>query len=128
MSDAKSKLSLATQKKIVWLLVVVIAVAVILKSCDAREGKAIIAVKGVLKSPATADFQGTKVMWEEGDRTLVHVAVDAQNSFGAKLRNEFCVCLRKQSGIQEPKFVRECKVDPSNRITFSGEIASCTLY
>jgi len=99
-------------------------------SCDSRGGRAIRAVKEVLKAPASADFQGTTVFWEEGDRSLVHVMVDASNSFNAKIRATYCVCLRKENGMQVPKFVRECQVDPDNKndIYRQIQISSCMGY
>lgn len=55
-------------------------------------------VKNSLKSPSTADFSNTSSQ-ELSDKTfLVSGNVDAQNSFGAMLRNTFRVKLKYNGG------------------------------
>lgn len=49
------------------------------------------AVKNKLKAPSTADFDNLKVMKDKSGSVLITGTVDAQNSFGAKIRNSFMV-------------------------------------
>ena len=51
-------------------------------------------VEGRLKAPSTASFLPGKVAWNSHDRWLVRVSVDAENSFGARLRFHYLVALR----------------------------------
>ncbi|MCL4552529.1 MAG: hypothetical protein M1305_03095 [Candidatus Marsarchaeota archaeon] len=47
-----------------------------------------------LKAPATAKWQEETVVEKSGDKYLVFVVVDAQNSFGAMMRTRYLVYLR----------------------------------
>lgn len=49
------------------------------------------AVKNKLKAPSTADFDNLKVLKDKSGSVLISGTVDAQNSFGAKIRNSFLV-------------------------------------
>lgn len=55
-------------------------------------------VKERLKAPATADFSDLDVTSDAGEYTVTG-DVDAQNSFGAKLRSHF-TCVVRDSGDQ----------------------------
>lgn len=54
-------------------------------------------VKDRLKSPSSADFSGEVATQSTGDEATYTVtgAVDAQNSFGAKIRNTFTCTVRR---------------------------------
>lgn len=51
-------------------------------------------LKNRLKAPSTASFVSQSVAWHSGDRWLVVLSVDAQNSFGARIRSHYLVALR----------------------------------
>jgi len=97
------------QKRLLILLGVVFAIALVLafvfRSEDVgwredREDKymAIVmaekAVKERLVAPATARFSGHIAERQADGRWIVCGYVDAQNRFGALIRNKFCVALR----------------------------------
>jgi hypothetical protein len=44
-----------------------------------------------IKAPATARFSEQRVMYRHGPHVAVRLAVDAQNSFGALIREHYCV-------------------------------------
>jgi hypothetical protein len=56
-------------------------------------------VESRLKSPSSAKFpsQSEANISEVGDKYIVKSYVDAENSFGASIRNKFTVTLRKNS-------------------------------
>ena len=51
-----------------------------------------------LKAPSTASFFETRVLEHRNKHYLVFVAVDAQNSFGAMIRNKFVCCVELAGG------------------------------
>jgi len=51
-------------------------------------------LKDRLKAPSTASFVSQSVAWHSGDRWLVALSVDAENSFGARIRSNYLVALR----------------------------------
>lgn len=54
-------------------------------------------IKGRLRAPGTAEFGGERVAHLGGEKYLVTGYVDAQNAFGAKLRNQW-ICTVEQTG------------------------------
>jgi hypothetical protein len=67
-------------------------------------GSAVIVVQDTLKSPATAKFNSSDIVIRDGQTGVVTVDYEAQNSFGAMLRSQACVCV----------------VLPNNQDTFSS--------
>lgn len=61
---------------------------------DWAKSYAIGLVEERLKAPATAQFHLPKIIEKELDQYLVHVIVDAQNTYGALIRSSYCVTLR----------------------------------
>jgi hypothetical protein len=57
------------------------------------------AVREQLKTPATAKFSEDRVVEQSGATFYVHGIVDAENSFGATLRNRY-QCIANQSGTR----------------------------
>jgi hypothetical protein len=55
------------------------------------------AVRRDLKTPATARFSEDRIVEQTGATHYVHGVVDAQNSFGATLRNRY-ECIANQDG------------------------------
>lgn len=53
------------------------------------QGAARSMVENGLKAPATAVYQSVNVVAEQPPHYIVHVVVDAQNSFGAQVRSSF---------------------------------------
>jgi len=51
-------------------------------------------LKDRLKAPSTASFVSQSVAWHSGDRWIVALSVDAENSFGARIRSHYLVALR----------------------------------
>lgn len=100
---------------VVWLL----------RSCSSKEtadeahakADAVQLVEKNLKAPSTAKFLETRVLASQGNRYLIFVAVDAQNGFGAMLRNRYCVALelsadRKSFSYNTREAVQECSDPP----------------
>lgn len=56
------------------------------------------AVLGGLKAPATAEFAGDEELgeWQEGKSVEIKGSVDAQNGFGALIRNSFRCIVQKE--------------------------------
>jgi hypothetical protein len=79
------------------------------------------AVTDRLKAPMSANWVSTEVLDYKGNRYVVHVVVDAMNSFGAYLRNSYCVVLtldmkkRKIYFINEALGVQECNREPTEK-------------
>lgn len=74
-------------------LIIILSIA--LFSCAGKEGKiqdkAEEFVKNTLKSPSTAKFVDNKMVYKKDHNYIVFVSVDAQNSFGATLRENYMV-------------------------------------
>lgn len=73
-----------------------------------------------LKAPSTAKYQSTKIIEQNGQYYLIHVIVDAQNSFGAMIRGNYLVCIELTEGNRfkfNPNFaVQECSNPPDEMI------------
>lgn len=63
------------------------------------------AVKDRLKAPASADFDKLKVLKDKSGSVLITGAVDAQNSFGAKLRRSFMVTVDNNKQVTNVNFL-----------------------
>lgn len=63
------------------------------------------AVKKKLKAPATADFDNLKVLKDKSGSVLITGTVDAQNSFGAKIRNSFMVTVDANKQVSSVNFL-----------------------
>ena len=70
-----------------------------------------------LKAPATARWASATVVARKSPRFLVHVLVDAQNDFGALIRNSYLVAVALEGGEKfsfSPAFgLQECNNPPS---------------
>lgn len=71
-------------------------------------------VKNELKAPSTADFRNVEQIWKSDSSFAVLVEVDAENSYGAKLRDTFCVCLSKD--LKKSKIHKGCTKDTFSTI------------
>ena len=63
------------------------------------------AVKNKLKAPSTADFDNLKVVKSKDGSVLISGTVDAQNSFGAKLRRGFMVTVDANKQVSSVNFL-----------------------
>lgn len=63
------------------------------------------AVKNKLKAPSTADFDNLKVLKDKSGSVLITGTVDAQNSFGAKIRNSFMVTVDANKQVSSVNFL-----------------------
>jgi hypothetical protein len=75
-------------------------------------------VKAQLKSPSTAEFQDEKVLERSSDYFLVYISVDAENSFGTKLRSQFLVVCQMSDGTHyqydKQNAVQSCQNPPTD--------------
>ncbi|MES9636699.1 hypothetical protein [Megasphaera elsdenii] len=62
-------------------------------------------VKDRLKAPSTADFDNIKVVKSKDGSVLITGTVDAQNSFGAKLRKGFMVTVDVNKQVSSVNFL-----------------------
>ena len=73
-----------------------------------------------LKAPSTAQYQSIKNIDQSGQYYLIHVIVDAQNSFGAMIRSNYLVCIELTEGNRfrfNANFaVQECSNPPDEMI------------
>jgi DNA-directed RNA polymerase subunit RPC12/RpoP len=65
---------------------------------NSPEATAFMIVKKYLKSPSTAQMVESNLIEHAGNKYLVFVAVDAQNSFGASLRESYLVTFKDEGG------------------------------
>jgi len=69
---------------------------------------AIQLVSQSLKSPSTAQFISTEVLYQKEVNNeifyIVKTEVDAQNSFGAMIRDQYCVAFSQKKNEEEGKF------------------------
>lgn len=78
------------------------------------------AVSERLKSPGTANWVSTRVLDHKNGKFLVHVVVDATNSFGGYIRGAYCVVLtldmkKKDTYFINPVFgIQECSRSPND--------------
>ncbi len=75
-------------------------------------GTAKAAITQRLKAPDTADFSNEKILASHGRQHIVFLSVDAQNSFGARIRSSFCVGINEAAA--DPVVV-ECDESPTAR-------------
>jgi len=65
-------------------------------------------VRENLKSPSTAQFVNTEVIYHKEDQNfeyyIVKVQVDAQNSFGAMIRDQYCTAFSHNKNKEETQF------------------------
>jgi len=70
-----------------------------------------------LKAPATAKFVATRTIERLGADRLVQVQVDAQNGFGALVRNNLCVTFTMGAGgrytFRSGAYAQECSNPPT---------------
>lgn len=64
------------------------------------------AVKARLKAPSTANFDNWKVLKSKDGTVLITGTVDAQNSFGAKIRNSFMVTVDANKQVSSLNFIK----------------------
>lgn len=109
-SDSQSENTLRNSKRISGVVILTflaaIAVSVGCKGSgsakSSKEDRAIAAamtiVDGTLKAPSTADYDTFKVVAKQHPHYAVYMVVDAENSFGAKIRNHFIVVVELLKG------------------------------
>ncbi len=56
-------------------------------------GTAVVVIKETLKSPSTAKFASSDLVLRDGQTGVVTVDYEAQNTFGAMLKSQACVCV-----------------------------------
>lgn len=104
------------------------ACCILLSGCASKEyvaescGETI--VNKYLKAPASATFQESKILETNGIQYLLKVTVDAENSFGAKIRETYLVVTKpdfENSGLVsvscksfEGKDVMRCEGRPTD--------------
>lgn len=108
MPDATKKIDV--KQSAIWIIIVSLIVFCIIRcsGTDNQSGSAAEAwyiamefAKKDLKAPATADFpsqfaDGVKITDNGGGKYTIQGYVDAENSFGAKIRQHFIVEVEKQ--------------------------------
>lgn len=82
----------------------------------ADEDGAKVVLADTLEAPSSANYISFETVAKEGDWKMVHVVLDAQNSFGAMLRKSLCVTYRFEDGHYKwlhDEGVQECGKPPS---------------
>lgn len=109
------------------LLIIILSIA--LFSCSSHEDKvqelAQKALLTKLKSPSTAKFVETKLLVNKKPYYIVYVSVDAQNSFGAVLRENYMVALTEENNklnLGDLYGVQTCSSTPT-----SDEVAAMAV-
>lgn len=95
-SAAQSRNPLRSCVSVIILIVIVLA---LFGSCGTSKSEVISAARSIvsdnLKAPSTATFSNETIVDEDNyGRYCVYLSVDAQNSFGSYIRNNYYVVLR----------------------------------
>lgn len=102
-----------------WLLVsVALTSAIRYWSSGADEAGAKAVLEDTLEAPASARYLSFETLAKQGEWRLVHVVLDVQNPFGARLRKSLCVTYRVEEGQyrwSRADGVLECGKPPSAR-------------
>ena len=85
---------------------------------ERAENSAITMMERTLKAPSSAKYKKNEVIESKHPYYLVHVVVDAQNGFGAMIRDSFCVSVQLIPYSKEFKYnkvhsVQKCSIDPT---------------
>ncbi|MBI2058849.1 MAG: hypothetical protein HYT87_03685 [Nitrospirae bacterium] len=92
---------------------------VLLQGCRGKtESGPVVEAKKVvseyLKAPSTARWVSASIADQAPPQYIVHVVVDAQNSFGAMIRNSYCVYVRLgEGGKLDTSDPNECSTPPT---------------